>query len=272
MNTKGIIRMGLIAKIKKAFNSEKDEEEDEVVSNDVSSNVSKETEKETEKKQDWKQNKKQSEVPEDQYKRIAEVSKFATSVDNKLQEIDRGIREIKKDMAKEDTLKEVHKDVVDKSTMKDLLENYMLKQGMKYFNQDVSGDVSRNVSKETKKETSQETDQETSSETKEFIQNKSQEKAEEFTEEIEQFEKYKKAKEIVIDALKGQGKIKFGNDEGNYGLTKLTGLNRSWIYKVCYLGWDSSGSVEEPAENTLLDENKIKIDKSGRAFKVVWNG
>lgn len=252
--------MGLLAKFKEILGKKKEEKEEEDVSTDVSKE---ETDVETREKQE----KKQTEVPEEQLKKIAETSKFASNVDNRLEEIDMGIREIKKEMAKEETLKEVKEDVVNKSTMKDLLENVMLKQGMKYLQGDVSKVETDSVSKETKEET----DLETSSETKKYIQETSKKKAKEFAEEIEDIEKYKKAKDKVKKALKDQGKVKFGNDNGDYGLTKLTGLERSWIYKVCYLGFDSSGSVKDPAEGTLLDEGKISIDKSGRAFKVVWN-
>lgn len=245
--------MGLLAKFKNVFGKEKDEEDKEQDSKVVSKE---ETTKE-------KQDKKQAEVPEEQLKKIAETSKFASNVDSRLEEIDMGIREIKKEMAKEETLKEVKEDVVNKSTMKDLLENIMLKQGMKYLQGDVSREETANVSKETSSVSEEET--------KKYIQETSKKKAKEFAEEIDDIEKYKKAKDKVKKALKDQGKVKFGNDDGDYGLTKLTGLERSWIYKVCYLGFDSSGSVKNPAEGTLLDDNKISIDKSGRAFKVMWN-
>lgn len=76
----------------------------------------------------------------------------------------------------------------------------------------------------------------------------------------------------ILEALKEHGELVFGNDARTKGLTKYTGLERTWIYKVVYLGWDNSGSIKKPQKGTLLAKGLVKVDTEQRPFRVRVKG
>ena len=75
----------------------------------------------------------------------------------------------------------------------------------------------------------------------------------------------------ILEALKEHGELVFGNDARTKGLTKHTGLERTWIYKVVYLGWDSSGDVKKPQKDTLLAKGLVEVN-TGKPFRVSLKG
>ena len=86
---------------------------------------------------------------------------------------------------------------------------------------------------------------------------------------IEGEEKIKEEDEKkILQALKTQGKLPFGNDARTKGLSKYTGINRTRIYTLVYKGWDSKGKPDKPRKGTLAERGLVEVVTKDKPFRV----
>lgn len=172
--------------------------------------------------------------------------KFQTIIDN--------IAWLRNNVAKQQTLEKVADECAKESTLNEIdkrlfyvIANKLIGQERKAFGKDTEGHVVKDLPKEVKRITK------------------------DIDEAVERTI-IRDSHNRILEALKEHGELVFGNDARTKGLTKYTGLERTWIYKVVYLGWDNSGSIKKPQKDTLLAKGLVEVDTEQRPFRVRVKG
>jgi hypothetical protein len=184
------------------------------------------------------------------------------------------LRSIPLTMAKEKTLEQIHKNMAREKTLKDLQKGVAKEDTLKRIDEQHYKLIEKIIfDKLDKGLNSGKPILDIKKDTEMFIDNISKESRKQFNQTKEKVELkiFERSKKLIIDALKHNGSLPFGDDKCSYGLTEVTKLSRSWLYKACYLGWNSKGTALKPEKNTLLAQGRIKVDRSGNRFTVTLN-
>jgi len=186
----------------------------------------------------------------DKLMELIKSSLLIGKTDEKFQTIIDNIAWLRNNVAKQQTLEKVADECAKESTLKEIDKRlfYLIADKLsdgerKAFGKDTGGHVIKDIPKEVKRI------------------------AKDVDEAVERTI-IRNSQNKILEVLKDKGELSFGNDSKTKGLTKYTGLNRSWTYKAVYLGWDSSGSPKKPQKDTLAGKGLVEVDTEKRPFRV----